>query len=86
MAGTWRATVQGLSDDTTKTALTRRCVGPVGAALAKEQGDKLKSKDEIVAALEKLGTRIDAISGVETAAFIDLKRLSDAMKGEAARR
>jgi serine O-acetyltransferase len=42
--------------------------------------------DEIVAALEKLGTRIDAISGVETAAFIDLKRLSDAMKGEAARR
>jgi serine O-acetyltransferase len=42
--------------------------------------------DEIVAALEKLGTRIDAISGVENAAFIDLKRLSDAMKGEAARR
>ena len=42
--------------------------------------------DEIVAALEKLGTRIDAIGGVETAAFIDLKRLSDAMKGEAARR
>src|SRR6202051_2733388 len=42
--------------------------------------------DEIVAALEKLGTRIDAISGVENAAFIDLKRLSDAMKGAAARR
>ncbi|SAL10861.1 serine acetyltransferase [Caballeronia sordidicola] len=42
--------------------------------------------DEIVAALEKLGTRIDAISGVENAAFIDLKRLSDVMKGEAARR
>jgi len=42
--------------------------------------------DEIVAALEKLGTRIDAISGVENAAFIDLKRLSDAMKGEVARR
>src|SRR5471032_134519 len=42
--------------------------------------------DEIVAALEKLGTRIDAIGGVEDAAFIDLKRLSDAMKGEAARR
>ncbi|CAH2797663.1 MAG: Serine acetyltransferase (EC [uncultured Caballeronia sp.] len=42
--------------------------------------------DEIIAALEKLGTRIDAISGVENAAFIDLKRLSDAMKGEAARR
>ncbi|CAH2783140.1 MAG: Serine acetyltransferase (EC [uncultured Caballeronia sp.] len=42
--------------------------------------------DEIVAALEKLGTRIDAISGVENAAVIDLKRLSDAMKGKAARR
>jgi serine O-acetyltransferase len=42
--------------------------------------------DEIVAALEKLGTRIDAISGAENAAFIDLKRLSDVMKGEAARR
>jgi serine O-acetyltransferase len=42
--------------------------------------------DEIVAALEKLGTRIDAMSGVDSAAFIDLKRLSDAMKGEAERR
>lgn len=42
--------------------------------------------DEIVAALEKLGTRIDAISGVENAAFIDLKHLSNVMKGEAARR
>ena len=42
--------------------------------------------DEIVAALEKLGTRIDAISGVDNAAFIDLKRLSEAMKGETARR
>jgi serine O-acetyltransferase len=42
--------------------------------------------DEIVAALDKLGTRIDAISGVDNAAFIDLKRLSDVMKGEAARR
>jgi serine O-acetyltransferase len=42
--------------------------------------------DEIIAALEKLGTRIDAMSCADSAAFIDLKRLSAVMKGETARR
>jgi serine O-acetyltransferase len=42
--------------------------------------------DEIVAALEKLGTRLDALNGIEGAALIDLKRLSSAMRGEGARR
>ena len=41
---------------------------------------------EIIAALEKLGTRIDAMSCADSAAFIDLKRLSAVMKGETARR
>lgn len=41
--------------------------------------------DEIVAALEKLGTRIDAINGADSAAFIDLKRLSASMQGQLAR-
>ncbi len=42
--------------------------------------------DEIVAALDRLGTRIDAISGADSAAFIDLKRLSAAMQSDSARR
>ena len=42
--------------------------------------------DEIVAALEKLGTRVEALNGIDGAALLDLKRLSAAMEGEAARR
>jgi serine O-acetyltransferase len=42
--------------------------------------------DEIVAALEKLGTRLDAFTGIDGAALLDLKRLSNAMRGEATRR
>jgi serine O-acetyltransferase len=38
--------------------------------------------DEIVAALESLGARLDALNGIEEgAALIDLKRLSGAMRG-----
>jgi len=39
--------------------------------------------DEIVAALEKLGARLDALNGIDGAALIDLKRLSSAMRGQA---
>jgi serine O-acetyltransferase len=42
--------------------------------------------DEIVAALEKLGARLDAFNGIDGAALLDLKRLSNAMRGEASRR
>jgi serine O-acetyltransferase len=42
--------------------------------------------DEIVVALEKLGARLEALNGIDGAALIDLKRLSAAMEGEAARR
>jgi serine O-acetyltransferase len=42
--------------------------------------------DEIVAALEKLGARLDAFNGIDGAALLDLKRLSSAMRGEASRR
>ncbi len=42
--------------------------------------------DEIVAALERLGTRLEALNGIDDAALLDLKRLSAAMEGETARR
>jgi serine O-acetyltransferase len=42
--------------------------------------------DEIVAALERLGTRVEALNGIDGAALLDLKRLSAAMEGETARR
>jgi serine O-acetyltransferase len=42
--------------------------------------------DEIVAALEKLGTRIEALNGIDGAALIDLKRLCTSMDGRAEER
>jgi serine O-acetyltransferase len=41
--------------------------------------------DDIVAALERIGTRVEALNGIDGAALLDLKRLSAAMEGEAAR-
>ncbi|SAL15953.1 serine O-acetyltransferase [Caballeronia telluris] len=42
--------------------------------------------DDIVAALERIGTRVEALNGIDGAALLDLKRLSEAMEGEAAAR
>jgi serine O-acetyltransferase len=42
--------------------------------------------DEIVAALERLGARVEAMNGIDGAALLDLKRLSAALEGEAPRR
>ncbi|SAK68127.1 serine acetyltransferase [Caballeronia arationis] len=42
--------------------------------------------DDIVAALERIGTRVEALNGIDGAALLDLKRLSAAMEGEAAAR
>ncbi|QSN60356.1 MULTISPECIES: serine O-acetyltransferase [unclassified Caballeronia] len=39
--------------------------------------------DEIVAALERLGARVEALHGVDGAALLDLKRLSKVIEGEA---
>ncbi|MDR5854844.1 serine O-acetyltransferase [Caballeronia sp. LZ062] len=39
--------------------------------------------DEIVAALERLGARVEALHGIDGAALLDLKRLSKVMEGEA---
>ncbi|VXC22420.1 Serine O-acetyltransferase [Burkholderia sp. 8Y] len=39
--------------------------------------------DEIVAALERLGARVEALHGMDGATLLDLKRLSKVMEGEA---
>jgi len=39
--------------------------------------------DEIVAALERLGARIEALHGIDGGALVDLKRLCSVMEGEA---
>ncbi|SAK80653.1 serine acetyltransferase [Caballeronia fortuita] len=40
--------------------------------------------DEIVAALERLGARVEALNGVDGAALVDLKRLCTSMDGKTA--
>jgi serine O-acetyltransferase len=39
--------------------------------------------DEIVAALERLGARVEALNAVDGAALVDLKRLCTSMDGKA---